>query len=552
VSVIAASPRLAPIRPFSPRLGKAPVPFDVVRASSLPLDAFPPCIANYAAEIAKANKVPIDLVLSCMLGAMAAAAARRAEVRIGGTHREPVNLFVAAVAGSGERKSAALRAALEILQIIEQELRASKRPEIAKALCQRRIEEARLKQLTSQAAKGKTEAERTRAADEAKALETKLTQVPSAPKLLVSNVTPEKLEILLAEQGGAMCVASEEAGSFFDIAGGLYAKDGGAQLDTFLQSYDGGRIVTERVTRAGAEVDRPALTLILTPQPVILAALREHPEFQHRGLIGRIIFAVPPSLVGTRLYENYVPDPKSKSAYAAAIRSILDLSRPDDPMLILCIQVEGEALEVWRGFHDRLELEQAPFARLEGIREWASKHAGRVARIAALFHLVEYPGHDPRGILMHADTMRRAVRVGEALVEHALAAHALMGADPAAEAAQYVLAWIRKHGKGAFSKKEIFDGTRGRFHRVALLEPVLALLEERHYLRRLPQAERLGPGRLPSQTYEVNSLWLSQNAPDSPKPPAALDSAGLADSADEKEHPIPVFENAGGRGGGHD
>ena len=41
-------------------------------------------------------------------------------------------------------------------------------------------------------------------------------------------------------------------------------------------------------------------------------------------------------------------------------------------------------------YHDAIELAQAHGGRLSSIRDWASKHAGRVARISGLLHLVRH------------------------------------------------------------------------------------------------------------------------------------------------------------------
>ena len=51
------------------------------------------------------------------------------------------------------------------------------------------------------------------------------------------------------------------------------------------------------------------------------------------------------------------------------------------------------------------------------------------------------------------------------------------GADPALDDARYILSWVQKHGDDSFSRKSCFEGLRGRFPRVELLEPGLELLE---------------------------------------------------------------------------
>jgi replicative DNA helicase len=372
----------AGLEPWEP-----PIPFDTISVPPFPIDALPRPLRKYVEGIALVHKVPVDLPAVSALGAVGASAARRIEVQIGDTHREPLNLYVAGVAASGERKKAAMEP-LDILRKVERERQKSARPEIAASRERRQLVEARLKHLREQAAKAKTDREREKLQVEAVELAQHLPKVATLPRLLVSNTTPEKLEELLAENHGSMCMASEEAGSTFEIAAGRYAKDGGAQLDTLLLAYDGGDIDTARITRDGARVRRPALSIILTPQPTILRGFRDHPEFQRRGLIARFAFVIPSSLVGTRMYENRAPKADARRRYEKAVRRILNFPKPSDLREIRVVKIEGDALEIWTRHHDALELAQADGGQLAGIREWASKHAARVARIAAGMHII--------------------------------------------------------------------------------------------------------------------------------------------------------------------
>src|SRR5262249_2751756 len=66
----------------------------------------------------------------------------------------------------------------------------------------------------------------------------------------------------------------EEAGTLFAIACGRYSRDGGSNLDVFLKAYDGGQIDTGRMSRASVECSNPALSIVVTPQPIVLEQLR--------------------------------------------------------------------------------------------------------------------------------------------------------------------------------------------------------------------------------------------------------------------------------------
>jgi hypothetical protein len=104
------------------------------------------------------------------------------------------------------------------------------------------------------------------------------------------------------------------------------------------------------------------------------------------------------------------------------------------------------------------------------------------------------------------DTLDRAIRIGRYLIPHARAAFAEIGADPTVEEAKHVLRWIERKGMKSFTKREAFEGLKGRFHKVSELEPALDLLATHGFVREKEFPQRQGPGRKPSARYEVNPL----------------------------------------------
>jgi hypothetical protein len=104
--------------------------------------------------------------------------------------------------------------------------------------------------------------------------------------------------------------------------------------------------------------------------------------------------------------------------------------------------------------------------------------------------------------------MFRATKLGIYLIAHARAAFAAMGADHRVEAAKHALRWIRGRGEPFFTKRQAFEGLKGRFATVGDLEPVLGLLEAHEAIRRVEAPTSARPGRRPSPTFEVNPALL--------------------------------------------
>jgi uncharacterized protein DUF3987/DnaB helicase-like protein len=482
-----------------------PIPFAAPTLPQFPMHALPPVIADLVTTVAATHKVPVDMIAGACLAAVAGASARRVEVQIGATFRQPVNLYVAIVAESGERKGPVFRAALRPLELIERELKRSALPEIEAARERRRLAEARLKHLRDLAAKAKADEHRKEAAQEAEEMARALPAIPPEPKIIVGNITPERLEQELADQGVVM-LASEEAGSPFEIAAGRYASDGGEQLDALLMAYDGGAIRTGRITRADVAAASPALTILLMPQPTILERFRNYPAFEERGLIGRFAFLVPAGLAGTRLFENRAIAGRASTDYEAMINRIWSLPRPADPEAIPALRIEDDALEVWTGAHNAIERGLGEGGALYHIRAWAKKHPSRVARIAGLLHLVTSSGCTPWAMPINVDTVKKAVEIGDYMLEHAKAAYSIMRDPPEVALARKLLRWIERRRLIEFTLRDCHQHHRwvGSPHE---LLPGLRILEGRGFIRTKPARERHDPGREPGQAWAVNPLW---------------------------------------------
>jgi len=152
------------------------------------------------------------------------------------------------------------------------------------------------------------------------------------------------------------------------------------------------------------------------------------------------------------------------------------------------------------------------------MTDWAGKLAGAVARLAGILHLAERAGQsEPWRDRISLENVERAITIANYLIPHARAAFAEMGASPDVAAARYLLRWITRTQCESFTKRDAFEGTKGRFKRVEELEPALEVLENHWYVAERPREERAGPGRKASPIYDVN--------------PMALDATNNGDSA---------------------
>jgi uncharacterized protein DUF3987/bifunctional DNA primase/polymerase-like protein len=306
------------------------------RLPAFPLAAFPPWLGDQVGELARFTQTPCDLGASVALAVLAAAAGGRVTVEIRGSWREPVNLYTVVAMEPGARKSAVFAELTAPLLEAESLMAEHAGPAILEAETQRKIatRDAEKAALAAAGLDDKSKAEEAMAEAIGKASIAEAITVPVMPRLVADDITPESLASRLAEQGGRLAVLSAESGIFSIIAGRYTG--GQANLETFLKGHSGDMIRVDRKGRSPEYIPRPALTLGLCAQPAVLQAIAAMPGFRGRGLLARILFSVPPDMIGQRkIGEPATPQP-IRDAYSQAVRDLtLTLAEWTDPAVLM-------------------------------------------------------------------------------------------------------------------------------------------------------------------------------------------------------------------------
>ncbi|MEU4164880.1 DUF3987 domain-containing protein [Actinoplanes sp. NPDC026670] len=479
-----------------------PMPLSARRApSAFPVEALPSWVADMAGAVAEFTQTPADLAGCIALAALSTAAGGRAEVEIRGSWREPANLFTVVVLPPGSRKSAVFTALIRPLLAAESVLIERTRPAIVEAELALRVAAKAADRAANTAAAAIDAGGRDRllADATAAAMAAEAITIPSLPRLVADDVTSEQAASLLAEQGGRLAVLSPEGGIFATLAGRY---SGAPNLEVFLKGHAGDMLRIDRRSRPAEHVDQPALTLGLAVQPEVLRDIAQMPGFRGKGLLARILFAVPENTVGRRRIGADPIPAAVADAYAENLTAlVVGLAALDEPAVLpLSPSANERMLAIERDIEPRL----APSGTWAHIVDWGSKYAGAVARIAGLLHLAEQLPNERDGVI-EAGTFDRAATIGAYFAEHALTAFDDMGADPLVDDARHVLAWIERSQTERFTKRDLFTAlSRGRFRKAADLDPVLNLLVAHGYLRQAPAPERRGAGRAPSPGWLVH------------------------------------------------
>ncbi|HYG91866.1 MAG TPA: YfjI family protein [Azospirillum sp.] len=462
----------------------------------------PSWAGDFAAALADATETPVELAASMVLAGCSAAAARRFHIMVKPDYFEPLATWFACALPPGNRKSAVQGAATAPLLSWEKDEADRLHDEIKAATSALRTAEARAKELRAKAARATDELDCKDLAAQAASIEADLPEVPRVHQLWTSDVTPEKLGEILADNSERMAWLSSEGG-LFDMMGGRYS-NGVPNLDLFLKSHSGDADRVDRTSRGPVFLRNPLLTIGVSPQPDVLRGLGSKPGFRGRGLLGRFLYLLPPSPLGYRNLDA-PPIPKQiKQSYAAGVRAILDVPQAigDGEEQLHALRLSPEAYDEWRDFALHMEATMRPGSEFEHAKDWAGKAPGAAARLAGVLHVMETVMTNGWGQEVSINTMSRALELMAVIAKHSRHVLDLMGADEGIGAARRVWEWIRDGRRSNFTVRDAFQALKGSFPRVATVDAALKILEERGYLTVIDPPIR-GPGRPPSPTVIV-------------------------------------------------
>ena len=481
---------------------QAPISLEASRLPPWPDDVFPYAVQDFVTALSESTETPPELSALMVLSAISAAAQGKYRVRVKQDYFEPVNLWTLCALPPGSRKTAVQNAATAPLSIWERWQKEIIEPEIKKAKADHATITEQINQLRKQAGKAKG-SEFDSLKKEIAELEAELPEIPKVPQVWAQDVTPENLGTIMGENTERMAVLSDESG-IFDILAGRYS-GGIPNLDLFLQGHAGSPVRVNRGTRPPIFMQNPGLTLGLSPQPEVLRGLTTNPSFRGRGLLGRFLYALPPSNLGYRTLNARPMQDEVKAKYERILTSILNDDGSKDADGNPCphiLKISPDAATAWQAFAHKVEAGMREGGTYAHITDWAGKLPGAVARIAALLHIGRHALNEPAKVEISIEDMSAALRMADALSAHALAVFDLMGADPALDGARVILRWIEREGKEEFTFRDCHYAHKTRYKRAAEIEPAIEVLIERHFIR--PRVAKVS--HRPSRIFDVNPV----------------------------------------------
>lgn len=448
-----------------------------------PLDALPPALREAVAEVVDFVKCPVSLAACSALAVLSLSVQGLVNVRRDAGLEGPVNLYLLAVAESGERKSQCDKLLSAPLSVWEKRQREAAAPKLKDYAAAHEAWKQSKSGLLA-AIKGAAQKSRPTASfqEQLRELERAEPEKPMIPELLHQDATPEGLAWGL-KRWPSVGILSSEAGVV--LGGHGMGKDSVMRnLGMMNQIWDGGQTkLTRRNEENTLHLTGRRLTIGLAVQPATLEAFFEQSEGLARGtgFNARFLLALPESTQGTRFFQSAPAEWPHLTAFHHRITALLDLPLPmgeDGELNPAMLELTPEAKGAWVAAHDQVEAELRPGGDLELIRDIASKAADNVVRLAALFHVLEHGPAAAVGI----DAMNRAITV---IVWHLTEARRYFGehAMPklmlhAQRLDNWLIGWCRENGTDSIPSRELQRmGPNCLRSRAALDEALAELLD---------------------------------------------------------------------------
>jgi putative DNA primase/helicase len=362
-------------------------------AAPYPIESLPESIRPAVEEVARYVKAPVPLVAASALCAVSIAVQGLVNVRRSSGLVGPTSLYLLSVAESGARKSSCdgyFSQPIREFERLQQEAMKTKVAEYTARMSVFESMEAGIKdQLRQNGRKGEPIHHAERRLFE---LQEQKPTPPRIPRLVLTDATPEALAQRLQIWPSAGLVSSE-AGVFFG-SHGMGSETVMRNVTQLNVLWDGNPLTIDRKTSESISVRAARLSVGLQVQPATLDEfMRKNGSLARgSGFLARFLFAAPPSIQGSRFFEERPDCWPCLEKFQKRLSTLLALPLPMDSHgclqpreLSLCQSARME----WIAYHDAVEKELAADGEFVDVGDIASKSADNAARISACFHLFD-------------------------------------------------------------------------------------------------------------------------------------------------------------------
>ncbi|TSD55196.1 DUF3987 domain-containing protein [Variovorax sp. KBS0712] len=329
-------------------------------------------------------QAPQELVFAAMLAPLSTACVGKTLVERPNGMRSPCGVNLLTFAASGERKSSADRTYMQPVRDFQakHEVRFAKRLhehmlamdhwETKKKAADRNLKNARKKDLPTEELESAVDA-----------LNLMKPVRPKGYKLVSEDATPQALLKMLHLHHPVGGIFSSEGATVFNA-------QTMQNLGILNKLMDGDAVHVERVSSESFVVRDARFVISLMVQFGVGMGVVQKNENTIRdiGLLARSLPAAPPSTQGTRMISGIEPEWPKTELFNRRVSELLKKNCPDNPESVedTVLKLSAEAKQAWIDDFNSIESLLGPGGYFSDVKDAASKHSEKVARVAALFH----------------------------------------------------------------------------------------------------------------------------------------------------------------------
>ena len=333
------------------------------------------------------TQAPLPLIASSLLGAMSLSCQDLFDVEPKEKMRYPISLYQMILAESGERKSTVDRLLMSGIRELEAEWEIEYQDHVLNNRTDLSVWEVQYhalrKKLQQDIKKGEDPEKTIKALIECSNAKPK---EPVRKRAVINDITTAAIKKMLGTGWPSLGLYSDEAGSI------LFSEllSDSALLNSL---WNGSSIEVDRASTEEFKIEDARLSCMFMVQPQLFEAYMAKKGEQSRasGFFARTLFCAPLSTIGQRTSDKEEwlinnSNPAALEAFHKRIRERLQKAvwrritgQPRD-----IIRFSPEASARWSAEFNRVESLCTPLGPLENFRDYASKHAEHVARIAGV------------------------------------------------------------------------------------------------------------------------------------------------------------------------
>lgn len=411
---------------------------------SFPVEALPPVLYDFVCTQAKEKQISPSMLAPPCLAAISLGAMKKFCVHVSKNYFEPVNLWTLIVARPSERKSAAFETVFAPVFAWQNSENQRLEPYIAKSEAHLKALEHKRSQIERQMElDGKAPNLELELADVEMELKTAEKDAVHPVKLWLTNVNSQSFEKALSENKEKIAILDSEATIFDMLTNMCSSKAGSAasDLSTFLHTYSGEGMRTERITRRNIVLQNPYSVFCVFIQNTVLDKLLENSNFTERGFTARFLINRPKSMIGTRLAPSDVPAAPQEvtEAWNALVKSILDIPLGETPN---ALELSAAAQTAAREYYYQIE---QILNNVVGSKEYVlGKLYGTTMRIAGVLHIARL-GSMAGAECISLHTMESAIAIAKYYKIQADTLYGESEDNQVAKNAQYILSMLKNH-----------------------------------------------------------------------------------------------------------